>query len=944
MAPKEGIKSATRVNKDRDVTEAVRGIRHADGSPSPGLDHGVAFCIFLAVNAAAALFAPIQDCDEVFNYWEPTHYLNHGYGLQTWEYSPDYAIRSWFYSGLHASVISILQLLSVTKHVEFYFLRLVFAFVCALCETRLYEVIQKTVNWRVALFFLIIIVTSPGMFHSSTAYLPSTFAMYTTMLGVSSFMDWRDGLRTAQGIMWFAVGACVGWPFAGALILPFILEEFLLAFVSSSGIGVFTRLLDGAVRSLLVLALQVAIDTWFYRKLTIVPWNIVDYNVLSNQEKGPNIYGTEPWHFYGRNLLINFNVWFVFALLSCPLLLWQHLTRRQKISNMTILRAFVFVSPFYLWLGIFTLQPHKEERFMYPVYPALALNAAMSLHIVLSYIGSTDPRDLASKVPASVKFGLVSIFMLGALDLGVLRTLSLATGYAAPLQVYSPLRSPGVALPGDSICLGKEWYRFPSSYHMPDGVKAKFVKSEFSGLLPGEFHQTDADSGFYPATWQVPSGMNDRNEEDLGKYIDIAQCKFMVDSSFPSTVPSELEPNYIEQTDTWEALKCEAFLDSASTGILGRLLYVPDWPIVPERLRRRWGTYCLLRRRGNSNFKRPVAAPYPDWSITHTKPLSYRPFRHGPKYYITMGLRSMHWDEWIELDNEFIKFHAQKAERIAARGKKCCHTAPDAYDGAIELLEELCSYLPQRYPSMYRKTDVGMDNIVTGESFDIVARPLAEDPMQMGARWVQDDLAIMFLNPDDGQYYLRAGAILLAGFWRLEDKFGMCLSDIHTSGDVPGFKEKLERGMLGFFRRLTPEKPMLRNNYFIQVDDKLAWSESIGSEDSEGIGWYSAEKNKPIMHHWFRSERQSLRRLPRSGGVLFTIRTYFHPITSIAQEPYVPGRLASAIRSWGDDVSRYKGKEQYGEVLLEYLDKMHERQVADGLKLEEEDKVRTYPW
>jgi hypothetical protein len=24
-----------------------------------------------------------------------------------------------------------------------------------------------------------------------------------------------------------------------------------------------------------------------------------------------------------------------------------------------------------------------------------------------------------------------------------------------------------------------------------------------------------------------------------------------------------------------------------------------------------------------------------------------------------------------------------------------------------------------------------------------------------------------------------------------------------------------------------------------QVDDKLAWSESIGSEDSEGIGWFS---------------------------------------------------------------------------------------------------------
>lgn len=46
----------------------------------------------------------------------------------------------------------------------------------------------------------------------------------------------------------------------------------------------------------------------------------------------------------------------------------------------------------------------------------------------------------------------------------------------------------------------------------------------------------------------------------------------------------------------------------------------------------------------------------------------------------------------------------------------------------------------------------------------------------------------MFENLD-GQYYLLAGAILLAGFWRLSDKFGMPLSEIHTSGSVPGFKQ-----------------------------------------------------------------------------------------------------------------------------------------------------------
>lgn len=76
-----------------------------------------AFYIFLAANLVSALFAPIQDCDETFNYWEPTHYLSHGYGLQTWEYSPDYAIRSWLYIGLHAIVGNIRRLLPQSNKV-----------------------------------------------------------------------------------------------------------------------------------------------------------------------------------------------------------------------------------------------------------------------------------------------------------------------------------------------------------------------------------------------------------------------------------------------------------------------------------------------------------------------------------------------------------------------------------------------------------------------------------------------------------------------------------------------------------------------------------------------------------------------------------------------------------------------------------------------------------
>lgn len=93
------------------------------------------------------------------------------------------------------------------------------------------------------------------------------------------------------------------------------------------------------------------------------------------------------------------------------------------------------------------------------------------------------------------------------------------TAYSAPLNVYKPLHNVGVARPGDNVCLGKEWYRFPSSFNLPHGVHAKFIRSHFSGLLPGEFSEANAGFGLFPGTWLVPSGMNDENVEDLGKYV-----------------------------------------------------------------------------------------------------------------------------------------------------------------------------------------------------------------------------------------------------------------------------------------------------------------------------------------------------------------------------------------------------------------------------------------
>jgi alpha-1,2-mannosyltransferase len=344
-----------------------------------------------------------------------------------------------------------------------------------------------------------------------------------------------------------------------------------------------------------MLALQINIDSFFYKKIVVVPWNIVRDNVFSS--KGPELYGTEPWHFYLRNLFLNFHAWLVLALLSMPLLLIQHFLRTKGATKSSYLRGIFFLSPFYLWLAIFTLQPHKEERFMYPAYPALALNAAVAMHIILANLGSKDPKDLISAIPVQLRLLGILGFVLVASAVAGIRTLGTITAFSAPLEVYKPLHQAGMANSGDLVCLGKEWYRFPSHYLLPEGVRAKFIRSEFRGLLPGEFSEAELGFGVFPGAWLIPRGMNDENQEDLSKYTDLKRCNFVVDVQLPSTKATTLEPSYIDDHQTWDKVTCLPYLDAASTGIVGRLGWVPDMPFVPAKHKRVWGEYCLLKRK-----------------------------------------------------------------------------------------------------------------------------------------------------------------------------------------------------------------------------------------------------------------------------------------------------------------------------------------------------------
>ena len=55
-------------------------------------------------------------------------------------------------------------------------------------------------------------------------------------------------------------------------------------------------------------------------------------------------------------------------------------------------------------------------------------------------------------------------------------------------------------------------------------------------------------------------------------------------------------------------------------------------------------------------FKSPLPEALKEFDLDGADPHAYRPFRHGPNF-VTMGIRKMDFNNWIEMDSNFLSYH-----------------------------------------------------------------------------------------------------------------------------------------------------------------------------------------------------------------------------------------------------------------------------------------------
>jgi hypothetical protein len=262
----------------------------------------------------------------------------------------------------------------------------------------------------------------------------------------------------------------------------------------------------------------------------------------------------------------------------------------------------------------------------------------------------------------------------------------------------------------------------------------------------------------------------------------------------------------------------------------------------------------------------------------------HRPY-DGAKQPFTIGAEPLDPAHWIEPDAHLARDLALKDEILHTHFESSVRAEAGTEAAQDELRDLLVRHLLTTFPDLYAPSAAQMIHIVP-LGRDIRLDDSTELPLVTCARLVQEDICL--LRRGAGGWRLVAGVLCFPSGWSLAEKIGGDLTQIH--GPVPGFAGRMAETVGRMFDRITPERPVVRWNWSIYGDHAMR------QEPSHEDGWQRFPPHEALQRAHLRIERQTLRRLPVSGDLVFTIRIHSDALADLAGHPVGP-RLAAGLRA-----------------------------------------------
>lgn len=211
---------------------------------------------------------------------------------------------------------------------------------------------------------------------------------------------------------------------------------------------------------------------------------------------------------------------------------------------------------------------------------------------------------------------------------------------------------------------------------------------------------------------------------------------------------------------------------------------------------------------------------------------------------------------------------------------------------------------------MREKVSAGaLDGDAAEEVLGLVMQATGEVPgqsmptaLEEAASLVSDDICVLEARRP-GDWRLTAGVLCAPTFWTLPERIGLDLGGLH--GPVPGGDPDLSSRVSRIFTGLQSGTVLERFNWTVQASEKRYTPDRPGATG----------KSVDDLH--LRVERQTIRKLERSGAVIFTIRICVDPLTHILADGGHREAFEDAWLGAPDHVRRYKRWDELEPLVAE---------------------------
>lgn len=273
---------------------------------------------------------------------------------------------------------------------------------------------------------------------------------------------------------------------------------------------------------------------------------------------------------------------------------------------------------------------------------------------------------------------------------------------------------------------------------------------------------------------------------------------------------------------------------------------------------------------------------------------------------LKLGLRARDEADWLPYDDLFDDHAARdsqldyKAQLLCDRHNEVFATLPGSEPAGREVLAMLRAHLQQFH-------DASLPDLPTDAGLH---------PLDAAARLVPEDL--LLLEPrrranggagGDFDWYLVAASLCFPAHWVLAEKMNKPLAAIHAP--VPEYRERLSTPMDRFFTNMKIGPISSRMNWSLQLGDELF---SPHRSTRKAVMGDLANEDMCL-----RMENQTLRKLPETGLVLFTIRTHMVPMIRWQSTPGAIDALVDMLDQMPEAARNYKGAHLYRDALQQYL-------------------------